>query len=76
MIAMLTGELAYRSPEQIIVNVSGVGYRLQIPLSTFYTLPESGQVQLQVHTHVKEDAIQLFGFSSDADTSKSWTCAS
>lgn len=67
MIAMLTGELAYRSPEQIIINVSGVGYRLQIPLSTFYTLPESGQVQLQVHTYVKEDAIQLFGFSSDAE---------
>lgn len=67
MIAMLTGELAYRSPEQIIINVSGVGYRLQIPLSTFYSLPEKGQVQLQVHTHVKEDAIQLFGFSTSAE---------
>ena len=62
MIAMLTGELAYRSPEQIIIDVAGVGYRLQVPLSTFYALPEQGRVSLQVHTHVKEDAIQLFGF--------------
>ncbi len=67
MIALLTGQLAYRSPEQIIVDVAGVGYRLQIPLSTFYTLPEQGQVQLRVHTHVKEDAIQLFGFQSEAE---------
>lgn len=67
MIALLTGELAQRSPEQIILVVGGVGYRLQIPLSTFYALPESGQVQLRVHTHVKEDAINLFGFLSDAE---------
>lgn len=67
MIAMLTGELAYRSPEQIIVDVSGVGYRLQIPLSTFYSLPENGPVKLQIYTHVKEDAIHLFGFSNPAE---------
>ena len=67
MIALLSGQLAHRSPEQIIIDVSGVGYRLQIPLSTFYALPEEGKVQLQVHTHVKEDAINLFGFSSTAE---------
>lgn len=67
MIAQLTGELVQRSPEQIILNVGGVGYRLQIPLSTFYALPEDGKVLLRVHTHVKEDAIQLFGFLSDAE---------
>jgi holliday junction DNA helicase RuvA len=67
MIAMLTGKLAYRSPDQIIVDVSGVGYRLQVPLSTFYSLPEEGQVSLQVHTHVKEDALQLFGFSTTTE---------
>ena len=67
MIALLTGQLAYRSPEQIIVDVAGVGYRLKIPLSTFYALPESGQIQLQIHTHVKEDAINLYGFSSTAE---------
>ena len=67
MIALLTGQLAYRSPEQIIVDVAGIGYRLQIPLSTFYALPENGQVRLQIYTHVKEDAINLFGFSSAAE---------
>ncbi len=67
MIAMLSGEIAHRSPEQIILDVAGVGYRLQIPLSTFYALPESGRVKLFVHTHVKEDAIQLFGFSNQAE---------
>ena len=67
MIALLTGQLALRSPEQIILDVNGVGYRLQVPLSTFYALPESGQVQLRVHTHVKEDAISLFGFLSDEE---------
>ncbi len=67
MIALLTGQLAYRSPEQIIIDVAGVGYRLKIPLSTFYALPESGQVQLQIHTHVKEDAINLYGFSSTVE---------
>lgn len=67
MIAQLTGELAHRSPEQIILDVAGVGYRLQIPLSTFYALPENGKVQLRVHTHVKEDAIQLFGFLSEPE---------
>ena len=67
MIALLTGSLAFRSPEQIIIDVGGVGYRLQIPLSTFYALPESGKVSLQVHTHVKEDAINLFGFASSAE---------
>jgi Holliday junction DNA helicase RuvA len=67
MIAMLTGSLAQRSPEQIIVAVGGVGYRLQIPLSTFYALPESGQVKLHVFTYVKEDAINLFGFFTTAE---------
>ncbi|MDA3903102.1 MAG: Holliday junction branch migration protein RuvA [Desulfuromusa sp.] len=67
MIALLSGQLAYRRPEQIIIDVAGVGYRLQIPLSTFYVLPENGKVQLHVHTHVKEDAINLFGFSSMAE---------
>jgi len=67
MIAMLTGQIAYRSTDHIILDVGGVGYRLQIPLSTFYALPETGQVQLKVHTHVKEDAIQLFGFLTEAE---------
>jgi Holliday junction DNA helicase RuvA len=62
MISLLTGEVAYKSIDHIIVDVGGVGYRLQIPLSTYYALPEEGVVRLHVHTHVREDAIHLFGF--------------
>ncbi len=64
MIALLSGELAYKAPDHIIVNVGGVGYQLTIPLSSFYSLPEKGNVSLHVHTHVREDALQLFGFLS------------
>ena len=67
MIALLRGELAYKSVDHVIVDTGGVGYRLFIPLSTFYSLPESGEVRLQVHTHVREDALLLFGFSSAAE---------
>jgi Holliday junction DNA helicase RuvA len=59
---MLTGKIAYRSIDHLIVDVGGVGYRLMIPLSTFYALPEEGEIRLHVHTHVKEDAIHLYGF--------------
>ena len=62
MIALLTGQIAYKSIDHIIVDVGGVGYRVMIPLSTFYTLPESGAVRLHIFTHVKEDAIHLYGF--------------
>ncbi len=64
MIAQLTGEIAQRQTETIVIDVGGVGYRVQIPLTTFYALPEQGRVTLHIHTHVKEDAISLFGFLS------------
>ena len=64
MIALLKGQVAYKSLDHVILDVGGVGYRLLVPLSTYYTLPDSGQIQLHVHTHVREDAIQLFGFGS------------
>jgi len=67
MIALLTGKIAYKSIDHLIVDVGGVGYRLMIPLSTFYALPEEGDVRLQVHTHVKEDAIHLYGFLTPAE---------
>ncbi len=67
MIALLSGQLAHRAPDHIIVDVGGVGYQLQIPLSTFYRLPEAGQVRLQVYTNVREDAITLFGFFTAAE---------
>jgi len=63
MIALLTGRLAHKSPDAIILDVNGVGYRVQIPFSTYYELPEEGKtVSLSIYTHVKEDAISLFGF--------------
>ncbi|WP_243372973.1 Holliday junction branch migration protein RuvA [Geotalea sp. SG265] len=63
MIALLTGKLAHKSPDFIILDVNGVGYRVQIPFSTYYALPEGGNtVSLNIFTHVKEDAINLYGF--------------
>ena len=62
MIALVRGNLAYKSLDHIIVDVGGIGYRLFVPLSSYYALPESGEVSLHVHTHVREDALLLYGF--------------
>jgi len=64
MIALVRGTLAYKSIDHVIIDVGGVGYRLTIPLSTFYSLPETGEVSLFTHTHVREDALLLYGFLS------------
>lgn len=63
MIALLTGKIAGKSPDWVILDVNGVGYRVQIPFSTFFALPEDGTIlTLNIHTNVKEDAIHLYGF--------------
>jgi Holliday junction DNA helicase RuvA len=62
MIALVHGTLVYKSIDQVIIDVGGVGYRLFIPLSTFYALPETGEASLYTHTHVREDALLLYGF--------------
>ncbi len=63
MIALISGKIVYKGISHVIVDVHGVGYRIFIPLTTFYELPESGQtITLHVHTNVKQDAINLFGF--------------
>jgi Holliday junction DNA helicase RuvA len=63
MIAALTGRLASKAPAQITLDVQGVGYEVFIPLSTFYALPDpSDLISLSIYTHLREDAIQLFGF--------------
>lgn len=68
MIAHIKGQLIRKSPESIVVNVGGVGYELLIPLSTYYRLPQQGEeVQLHAYTHVREDALQLYGFWSRAE---------
>ncbi|MGA3025189.1 MAG: Holliday junction branch migration protein RuvA [Bryobacteraceae bacterium] len=63
MIASLRGKLLEKHPNQVIVDTGGVGYDVTIPVSTFSSLGEAGsEVRLRIHTHVREDAIQLFGF--------------
>ena len=68
MIARLEGVLAEKSPEVVVLDVHGVGYEVRVPLSTFFELPDEGKtVRLQIHTHVREDALQLFGFGSEIE---------
>ena len=65
MIALLTGLLAFKAPSHLALDVQGVGYEVFIPLSTYYNLPNvQDSLTLSIHTHVREDAIQLFGFST------------
>ena len=68
MIAHLRGTLLEKHPNLVIVDTGGVGYEVTIPVSTYSSLPETGaEVQLHIHTHVREDALLLFGFVSAAD---------
>lgn len=68
MIAHITGKLIQKMPNVVIVDVGGVGYELTVPLSTFYDLGEPGtDATLRVYTHVREDALQLFGFRTERE---------
>ena len=70
MIAHLSGTLLEKHVPRLIVDVGGVGYELLVPLSTFYSVGECGTaVKLRVHTHVREDALQLFGFATALELS-------
>jgi Holliday junction DNA helicase RuvA len=63
MIAFLRGKLLEKHPNQVIIDTAGVGYDIVIPISTFSALPDAGsEVALRIHTHVREDALALFGF--------------
>jgi Holliday junction DNA helicase RuvA len=65
LIARLQGTLVEKSPNRLIIDVAGVGYEILVPLSTFYGLGEAGSVvTLRVHTHVREDVIALYGFTT------------
>ena len=65
MIAHLRGRLLEKHPNRVIIDVQGVGYEALVPLSTFYELPEpGGDVSLRIHTHVREDALLLYGFAT------------
>jgi Holliday junction DNA helicase RuvA len=68
MIARLEGVLLEKSPTRVLLAVNGVGYEALIPLSTFTRLPDEGKtVALRIHTHVREDAFQLYGFFSQGE---------
>ena len=68
MIAQISGKLAQKQPGEVIIDVGGVGYLVFIPLNVFYHLPDIGaSMSLQIHTHVREDSLQLFGFRDLAE---------
>ncbi len=68
MIAYLSGKLLEKQATSVIIEVGGVGYEVTIPLSTFYELGEEGaDVSLRIYTHVREDALQLFGFKTERE---------
>ncbi len=63
MIGYLRGRVLEKRPNQVILEVQGVGYNVSIPVSTFYQLPDPpAEAQLHIHTHVREDALALYGF--------------
>src|SRR3978361_1847209 len=63
MIALLRGTLSEKHPNQLIIDVGGVGYDVIVPISTFSRLPETGvETKLRIHTHVREDMLALYGF--------------
>jgi Holliday junction DNA helicase RuvA len=68
MIGRLTGRLASKAPDHVLLDVGGVGYLVHIPLSTFYELPDQeSPASLWVHTHVREDALALYGFLTERE---------
>jgi Holliday junction DNA helicase RuvA len=65
VIAYLRGRIIVKEPNRLVIDVSGVGYDVAVPLSTFYGLgEESSEVALRIHTHVREDALALYGFAT------------
>jgi Holliday junction DNA helicase RuvA len=65
MIAHLRGRVLEKHPNRVIVDVAGVGYDVLVPLSTFYTSGDPGaEIALRIHTHVREDALALYGFAT------------
>ncbi len=68
MIASITGKLRRKATDYLIVDVSGVGYEVHVPLSTYCGIPENGgDVSLHIHTHLREDSLSLFGFLTEAE---------
>jgi holliday junction DNA helicase RuvA len=68
MIGFLRGRIADKQPNKLIVDVQGVGYEVTVPLSTFYDAGDQGaEITLRIYTHVREDALQLYGFLTELE---------
>ena len=68
MIGHLRGRLLEKHPNRVMVDVQGVGYDVHVPLSTFYAMAEPGsEIALRIHTHVREDALLLYGFATQLE---------
>lgn len=68
MIGLLRGRIADKQPNTLIVDVQGVGYEVHVPLSTFYDAGDTGaEITLRIYTHVREDALQLYGFLTELE---------
>jgi Holliday junction DNA helicase RuvA len=68
VIAFLRGRIAEKLPNRVVIDVHGVGYDVAVPLSTFYGLGDAGsEIALRIHTHVREDALALYGFGSSLE---------
>lgn len=68
MIGFLRGVLLQKNPQEILLDVSGVGYRVLVPISTFCRLGDTGtQAQILIHTHVREDQLALYGFATSTE---------
>ena len=68
MIGFLRGKIALKAPPLVVLDVNGVGYEIEAPMTVFYNLPEVGaEITLQTHLVVREDAHNLFGFATETD---------
>jgi Holliday junction DNA helicase RuvA len=68
MIASITGKVRRKAADYLIIDVSGVGYQVHVPLSTFCSIPEPGcEVSLHIHTHLREESLSLFGFLTESE---------
>src|SRR5512146_3548070 len=68
MIASLSGKLRRKGTDYLVVDVSGVGYQVHVPLSTYCGIPEQGDnISLHIHTHLREDSLSLFGFLTESE---------
>jgi Holliday junction DNA helicase RuvA len=68
VIARIEGVLIEKTPEAVVLDVNGIGYEVRVPLSAFLELPDVGKtVSLRVHTYVREDALHLYGFRTEAE---------